>query len=56
MHWLEHRLGWYRGMVVSAIDGRGTVWIGFKCATCGRISGVHALDQPRHDVFRSFEC
>ncbi len=52
IHWLEHRLGWNRGTVVSATDVRGNVWIGFKCSTCGKISGIHATHPPPLDRFK----
>lgn len=42
LHRIAHWFGWNLGHVVSALDDRGTVWIGFRCATCGRISGIHA--------------
>lgn len=54
MHRLAHWLGWNRGWVVTALDQRGTVWIGFKCSVCGRISGIHAsmTHRPRAEDFR----
>jgi hypothetical protein len=41
-HNLMHRLMMSRGYVVTAIDAKGTVWIGYKCVKCGRVSGIHA--------------
>jgi hypothetical protein len=54
LHRIAHRLGWNMGYVVSALDDRGTVWIGFKCARCGRIEGIHAdySQQPELSRFR----
>ena len=46
MHRLAHWLGLNLGRVVSALDRRGTVWIGFKCAECGRSGGI---DRRCHD-------
>jgi hypothetical protein len=40
-HMLSHWLGWNTGHVVSALDDEGNVWIGFRCATCGAITGRH---------------
>ena len=39
IHRLSHWLGWNGGHVVSALDDNGRVWIAFKCATCGDVSG-----------------
>lgn len=54
IHRLAHRLRWNFGWVVTAVDRRGTVWIGFKCSHCGRVSGIHAsvLERPRQEDFR----
>lgn len=41
-HCFMHLLGLTRGSVVTALDKRGTVWIGFKCVQCGRVGGIHA--------------
>lgn len=48
-HRIEHWLGWNTGKVVSALDKRGTVWIGFRCSQCGKVSGIHAswLEAPK---------
>lgn len=45
-HRLEHCLRWNYGEVVSALDDRGTVWIAYRCVTCGRLDGKHALYPP----------
>jgi hypothetical protein len=50
-HRLEHWLGWNRGNVVAATDERGTVWIGFRCTTCGKVSGIHAMHPPPPERF-----
>jgi hypothetical protein len=39
LHRIAHILGWNEGYVVSALDDKGLVWIAFKCATCGDVSG-----------------
>ena len=39
MHRLAHWLHWQRGRVVAA-SSNGVVWIGFRCATCGKLSSV----------------
>jgi hypothetical protein len=51
LHRLAHRLSWQLGTIVSAVDRRGTVWIGFKCATCGEVSGIHATHPPPSSEF-----
>lgn len=52
-HQLAHKLDWHLGRVVSAIDRQGTIWIGFRCSHCGRITGIHAsvVDQPKPEEF-----
>jgi hypothetical protein len=52
-HRIVHWLGWHHGRVVSALDKRGTVWIGFRCGKCGGISGIHAAysQQPPPGAF-----
>jgi hypothetical protein len=51
LHWLAHRTGQNRGQVVSALDANGTVWIGFRCSQCSKISGIHATHPPAADKF-----
>jgi hypothetical protein len=53
-HWLAHLTGHNLGNIVSVLDKRGTVWIGFRCRSCGRITGIHAAhDQaPKPAEFR----
>jgi len=41
IHRITHWLGWQRGRVVLATGDYRIVWIGFQCATCGRITGIH---------------
>lgn len=48
-HRLAHRLRWQLGYVVSAHDQAGNVWLGFRCATCGRLSSV----EPGIEFFRT---
>jgi hypothetical protein len=43
LHELAHRLGWQLGHVVSAWSG-DALWIGFRCAACGRVTGVHIAE------------
>lgn len=58
-HRIAHWLHWNLGTVVSALDERGTVWIGFRCATCGKVSGItcgkvsgiHATQPPPMEHF-----
>ena len=40
VHRLRHRLGLFYGTVESFLIG-GHIVIGFQCAHCGRLSGVH---------------
>jgi len=53
LHKLKHWLVPQRGFVVAATDKNGMVWIGYKCATCGRVTGKFAAyDQmPPDDKF-----
>lgn len=51
MHRIAHWLRWNLGQVVSALDVHGTVWIGFKCVKCGKISGIHATHAPKPEQF-----
>lgn len=50
-HRIAHWLHWNLGFLVSALDERGTVWIGFRCATCGKVSGIHATQPPPMEHF-----
>jgi hypothetical protein len=39
-HWLAHRLGWNEGDIETHwAGGRLLVW--FRCAGCGKVSGIH---------------
>ncbi len=39
-HWLAHRLGWNEGDIETHWAGdRVIVW--FRCAGCGKVSGIH---------------
>jgi hypothetical protein len=42
-HRLMHKLTLTQGYVVSAVDARGTIWIGYKCVKCGKVSHIHAV-------------
>jgi hypothetical protein len=52
-HRILHWLGRTTGTVVTALDKNGTVWIGFRCHTCGRVHDIHASrdDAPPEDAF-----
>lgn len=52
LHRLAHLTHWNLGSVVSALDANGTVWIGFRCARCGKITGVHATHPPAREEFK----
>lgn len=40
LHRLRHRLHLQRGFIVSEwFEGR--LWIGFRCETCGEVTGAH---------------
>lgn len=55
LHRVAHWFGWNRGYVVSALDQRGTVWIGYKCVICGKIGGIHAAHSqtPPESAFKA---
>jgi hypothetical protein len=40
-HWIVHLLGWNVGRVVTKYDDDGCLWVGFKCTSCGHVSGSH---------------
>lgn len=40
-HKLEHKLGWFRGHVVSRTDEQGRIFIGFMCSRCGLLTSEH---------------
>ena len=52
-HRIAHWLGLNKGRIVSALDARGTSWIGFRCGRCGRVTGIHAAysQQPDQSLF-----
>lgn len=37
-HDIAHCLGMNRGFVVAATDDLGMVWVGFRCAGCGKLN------------------
>lgn len=43
-HAIAHRLHWQRGFVVSAWDGAGNLWIGYRCITCGKVGSAEPFD------------
>lgn len=46
-HWLLHLTGWNGGHVYSwKMDGSGEGYIGFRCATCGKVTGYPMPSQP----------
>lgn len=44
IHYLAHLLGLNYGQVISKIDDKGNIWVGFQCDKCGIISGKHKTD------------
>lgn len=46
LHDIVHWLHWQRGEVVTSIDPRGNVWVGYRCITCGKITGKHIARMP----------
>jgi hypothetical protein len=42
-HRAAHRLKWNDGYVVSAWSG-DALWIAYRCAGCGEVSGAHIAD------------
>jgi hypothetical protein len=43
-HAIAHRLHWQRGVVVSAYDSAGNLWIGYRCLTCGKVGSAEPDD------------
>jgi hypothetical protein len=43
LHEIAHRLGWCEGYVVSAWSA-DALWVAFRCADCGRVSGAHIAE------------
>jgi hypothetical protein len=41
LHWLIHKLGWQRGTIEVWWAEDGRLMVGYKCSTCGKLSGVH---------------
>lgn len=56
LHTIAHLLGWNTGRVVSAYDRNHNLWIGFRCATCRRVSskGLNSFChvEPADEEFR----
>lgn len=52
-HHVAHWRGLNEGRIVSALDRRGNVWIGFRCTACGQVAGIHMArtDQPPPSAF-----
>ena len=41
LHQVAHFLKWNLGTVVSARRQDQVLWMGFRCATCGWVTGKH---------------
>lgn len=41
LHYLAHLTKWNYGFPVCKFDGKGNLWAGFQCCTCGKIQGRH---------------
>ena len=51
IRWLAHKIHGCWGAVVSNVDDRGRVWVGFQCWTCGRVfDPICEPDCIRHEV------
>ena len=55
LHLLAHWFEWNHGHVVSKVDDAGAIWVGFECATCGRVDGrVRVPESPfKYPVVRA---
>ena len=42
-HRIAHKLGWYTGICHSFWKD-GKLYMSFKCGTCGKLSGIHRID------------
>lgn len=40
LHRFAHLAGWNFGEVVTEWH-EGQIWVGFRCSTCGEVSGAH---------------
>lgn len=47
-HRMAHRVGWHQGQVVTWWSPDGRIMIGYRCDTCGALSGVHAFVPTPH--------
>lgn len=45
-HRLAHLMGWNTGKIESWFKD-GAIMVGFRCATCGKLEGVHMARQFR---------
>jgi hypothetical protein len=54
LHRIAHWFGWQRGFVVSAYGKSGVLWMGHRCAKCGKLSSVapSVYDRPHPSEFR----
>jgi len=56
IHAIAHSFGWNTGRVVSAYDRNHNLWMGFRCARCGRVShkalNSFCHSEPRDEEFR----
>jgi hypothetical protein len=50
IHRLIHRLHWQHGYVVSAW-WNDELWIGFRCAECGQVTGAHVIGRWLGDFY-----
>lgn len=55
LHRLSHWFGLNRGGVVTATDRYRNIWVGYRCAQCGRVCGKHIsrLRTPTDGEFRA---
>lgn len=49
LHTIAHALHWQYGETVSNWSG-DTLWVAFRCRTCGSITGAHSTSTKRHCV------
>lgn len=42
-HGVAHVLHVQRGRVVSAYNQQGTLFVGYKCSRCGKVTGISAV-------------
>ena len=47
IHWLAHLLHWQNGTVESWWSEDGHLMLGFKCSTCGTLTGIVKTETTR---------